>query len=49
LRPDNDANKHVYGENISAINIIAESKVQAPAAAQELIDTLQKTSPHLKS
>jgi len=48
LRPDNDANKHVYGENISAINIITESKVQAPAAAQELIDTLRKASPHLK-
>lgn len=48
LRPDNDANKRVYGQDISAVNIITESKVQAPAAAQELINTLQKASPHLR-
>lgn len=48
LRPDNDANRHLYGSDISAINIITESKVHAPAAAQALIDVLQKASPHLK-
>lgn len=47
LRPDNDANKRLYGRDLSAVNIITESKVQAPAAAQELINTLQKTSPKL--
>jgi lipid-binding SYLF domain-containing protein len=48
LRPDNDANKRLYGNDVSPINIITESRVQAPAAAQELIGVLQRVSPTLK-
>jgi SH3 domain-containing YSC84-like protein 1 len=49
LRPDNDANRRLYGKDASAVDIIAESKVEAPASAHDLIATLQKASPHLKS
>jgi lipid-binding SYLF domain-containing protein len=48
LRPDNDANKRLYGNDVSPINIITESRVQAPAAAQELIGVLQRVSATLK-
>jgi len=48
LRPDEDANRRVYGRDISAERIITESKVEAPGAAHELIATLQKASPRLK-
>ncbi len=48
LRPDEDANRRVYGRDISAERIITESKVQAPSAAHELIARLQKASPRLK-
>ena len=48
LRPDEDANRRVYGRDTSAERIITESKVEAPSAAGELIATLQKASPRLK-
>jgi SH3 domain-containing YSC84-like protein 1 len=48
LRPDNDANKKVYGVDASAEQIIKESKFQAPPAAKLLDDRLQKASPQLK-
>jgi SH3 domain-containing YSC84-like protein 1 len=48
LRPDNDANRRLYGREASAVDIIAESKVEAPPSARELISTLQKASPTLK-
>lgn len=48
LRPDNDANKRLYGKDLSAENIIAESKVHAPESARALIARLQKASPTLK-
>ena len=48
LRPDEDANRRVYGRDTSAERIITESKVEAPSAARELIATLQKASPRLK-
>ncbi len=48
LRPDGDANEHLYGKGISAASIIAESKVQAPEAANGLIAELQEASPQLK-
>jgi SH3 domain-containing YSC84-like protein 1 len=46
LRADNDANKRLYGKGVSAEEIITESKVQAPEAAQTLIARLQAASPH---
>jgi lipid-binding SYLF domain-containing protein len=49
LRPDNDANRNLYGHSVTAAQIIKESEVQAPAAASDLIAQLQKTSPKLKA
>jgi SH3 domain-containing YSC84-like protein 1 len=48
LRPDDDANRRVYGADASAARIITESKFQAPEAGRPLIDRLQKASPQLK-
>jgi lipid-binding SYLF domain-containing protein len=48
LRPDNDANRKVYGNDASASTIIKESKYKAPDAAHELVARLQKASPQLK-
>jgi SH3 domain-containing YSC84-like protein 1 len=48
LRPDNDANKRLYGKDTSAVEIITESKVAAPSSAHMLIARLQKASPHRK-
>jgi lipid-binding SYLF domain-containing protein len=49
LRPDNDANKRLYGKGVTASEIIAESKVEAPESARVLIATLQKASRRLKA
>jgi lipid-binding SYLF domain-containing protein len=49
LRPDNKANQDLYGHDITAIEIISESKVHAPASADLLIHTLQKATPRLKT
>jgi lipid-binding SYLF domain-containing protein len=48
LRPDNDANRKLYGKDASAAEIITESKVEAPDAGRKLISRLQKASPTLK-
>jgi lipid-binding SYLF domain-containing protein len=48
LRPDNDANKRLYGKGISAVEVVAESKASAPESAHVLISRLQKASPALK-
>jgi lipid-binding SYLF domain-containing protein len=49
LRPDNDANRNVYGRPVTATQIIKESEVQAPPEASDLIAQLQKASPRLKA
>jgi SH3 domain-containing YSC84-like protein 1 len=49
LRPDNDANRRLYGRDISAPDIVVESKVTAPDGARELDAILDKATPHLKS
>jgi SH3 domain-containing YSC84-like protein 1 len=49
VHPDNEANRRLYGRDVNAEQIITESKVEAPPAAHDLIATLQKASPHLKS
>jgi SH3 domain-containing YSC84-like protein 1 len=48
LRPDEDANRKLYGNSTSTGKIITESDVTAPAAARDLIAVLQKSSPQLK-
>ena len=49
LRPDNDANKALYGSNIAAKNIVLEGGVKSPPCAATLISTLDKASPVNKS
>src|SRR5215469_4750970 len=49
LRPDNDANKKVYGKEIGAKDIVLEGTVKAPPSAATLISTLDKASPVRKT
>ena len=46
LRPDNQANEDVYGKRISATDIVRNGEVATPVAAQQLIELLDKFSPH---
>jgi lipid-binding SYLF domain-containing protein len=48
LHPDEEANRKLYGNSVSAAKIITESRVDAPASAHDLIAALQKSSPHIK-
>jgi lipid-binding SYLF domain-containing protein len=45
LRPDNDANRRVYGRKISAREIVLHGKVAPPPAAEQMISVLQEKSP----
>jgi len=49
LRPDNDANKKLYGKEISAEDIVLKHAVKAPPSARQLLATLNKKSPKHKS
>ncbi len=49
LRPDNRANRKLYGHEASVKQILREGKVGAPASAQELLSELNKYSPKNKS
>ena len=49
LRPDNDANKKLYGKEVSAKDIVFNKAVPVPASAKLLLATLQKASPVNKS
>jgi lipid-binding SYLF domain-containing protein len=48
LRPDEDANRRLYGKDVNAEKVITESRVEAPPAAHDLIAVLQKATPHVK-
>src|ERR1700720_1098190 len=45
LRPDNDANKKLYGKEVSAKAIVFNKAVPAPKSARLLLATLTKKSP----
>jgi lipid-binding SYLF domain-containing protein len=45
LRSDGDANKKIYGRELSAREIVREGKVQMPAAGQALASLLNRKSP----
>jgi len=45
LRPDGDANRHVYGREVGAKEIIRKGGVAVPGAAEPLISLLNKKSP----
>jgi lipid-binding SYLF domain-containing protein len=49
LRPDNSANKKLYGKNISAHDIVFNHEVAAPPSAKLLLAELNKKSPVNKS
>ena len=48
LRPDEDANRRLYGKDANAQRIVLEAKVDAPPAGARLVGRLQKASPQLK-
>ena len=45
IRPDNGDNRHVYGREISARDIVLSGTVAAPPAAEPLISTLDAKTP----
>ena len=49
LRPDNDANKSLYGKEISAKDIVFDKAVPPPPSAESLLSTLNKRSPKNES
>jgi lipid-binding SYLF domain-containing protein len=49
LRPDNDANKNLYGTKMQAKAIVLEAAVQPPSCATKLLATLDKASPPHRS
>jgi SH3 domain-containing YSC84-like protein 1 len=49
LRPDNDANKHLYGKEMPAKDIVMGDQTPVPPSAETLIATLDKASPVNKS
>jgi lipid-binding SYLF domain-containing protein len=48
LRPDNGANRELYGRNASAQEIIRGEELTTPVAARELVARLQEASPNRK-
>ena len=49
IRPDNDANKRIYGEKIPAKEIVIAHQTHVPPAAEGLISTLNAKTPKHKS
>lgn len=49
IRPDKDANKRIYGDKISAKDIVVAHETQVPAAAGGLVSTLNAKTPKHKS
>ena len=45
MRSDNDGNKHLYGKELSAKEIVREGKVKTPDAGKSLVGLLEKVSP----
>jgi lipid-binding SYLF domain-containing protein len=45
LRSDGEANKHLYGKELTAQQIVTGNVVQTPPAGQSLVDSLTKKSP----
>jgi lipid-binding SYLF domain-containing protein len=45
LRQDNDADKNIYGHDVSAKEVVLEAKVQSTPGGQAIDDVLNKKSP----
>ena len=48
IRPDNKANKQIYEKELEAKQIVLSDQVRAPAAAEQLVSTLNNKTPHYK-
>jgi SH3 domain-containing YSC84-like protein 1 len=48
LRPDEDANRRLYGRDATAAVIITEPKYESPESGRPLVHRLQKATPSLK-
>ncbi|MGB7727149.1 MAG: lipid-binding SYLF domain-containing protein [Candidatus Acidiferrum sp.] len=46
LRPDNDANKKLYGKEVNADAVVLKGEVKPPPSASVLLHVLDKRSPH---
>ncbi len=44
LRPDNEANRHLYGREVNAKDVV-HGKIAAPPSARELVSLLNRKSP----
>jgi lipid-binding SYLF domain-containing protein len=49
LRPDDRANRDLYGRSVTAEQIVRESEVSVPSSADHLIAQLEAASPKLRS
>jgi SH3 domain-containing YSC84-like protein 1 len=49
LRPDNRANRNLYGKNLDAKEIVLKGEAVAPPCAGQLLDTLNAKSPSSKA
>ena len=48
IRPDNKANKQIYEKELEAKQIVLSDQVRVPAAAEQLVSTLNNKTPHHK-
>src|SRR5580693_458276 len=49
LRPDDKANRDLYGRSVTAAQIVRESEVRTPSIANSLLTQLENASPRLRS
>ncbi len=49
IRPDNGANKQIYGQEVRAREIVLNGHVAIPLAAQRMVSTLDSRTPRHKS
>jgi len=48
IRPDNKANGQIYGKELEAKQIVLSNQGGVPAAAEQLVSTLNNKTPHHK-
>ena len=48
IRPDNKANEQIYGQKLEASQLVLSDQVSVPAAAEQLVSTLNDKTPHHK-
>ena len=48
IRPDNNANKQIYGKELEAKQIVLSGQVVVPAAGEQLLSTLNNKTPRHK-